>query len=198
MIKRKLERICVFCGSYSGAREVYGEEARALGRAMAERGIGLVYGGGGIGMMGAVADAVIEAKGKVIGVIPYALATKERAHPDIDMRVVNTMHERKAIMAELSDAFIALPGGFGTFEEIMETITWGQLGIHQKPVGLLNVAGYYDPMLAMIDRAIEEGFILPRYRHLFVASSGIDELFELMGKFQPLEGVVKWIEMSET
>ncbi len=198
MSKRKLERICVFCGSYSGSREVYVEQARSLGREMVSRGINLVYGGGGIGIMGAVADAVIEARGKVIGVIPYALATKERAHPDIEMRVVNTMHERKAMMAELSDAFIAMPGGFGTFEELMETITWGQLGIHQKPVGLLNVAGYYDPMLQMIDRAIEEGFIQPRYRHLFVASSSIDELFEMMIKFQPLEGVVKWIEMSET
>ena len=198
MIKRKLERICVFCGSSSGAQGVYVEQAKALGLAMVSREIGLVYGGGGIGMMGAVADAVIEANGKVIGVIPYALATKERAHPDIDMRVVNTMHDRKAMMAELSDAFIAMPGGFGTFEELMETITWGQLGIHQKPVGLLNIAGYYDPMLAMIDRAIKEGFILPRYRNLFVASSGVDELFDLMHKFQPLEGVVKWIEMSET
>lgn len=198
MSKRKLERVCVFCGSYAGSREVYVEQARTLGREMVARGINLVYGGGGIGIMGAVADAVIEARGKVIGVIPYALATKERAHPDIEMRVVNTMHERKAIMAELSDAFIAMPGGFGTFEELMETITWGQLGIHQKPVGLLNVAGYYDPMLQMIDRAIEEGFVQPRYRNLFVASSSIDELFEMIGKYQPLEGVVKWIEMSET
>jgi uncharacterized protein (TIGR00730 family) len=198
MIERAIKRICVFCGSHSGAREVYGEQARALGSAMAERGIGLVYGGGGIGMMGAVADAVIESGGGVIGVIPYALAAKERARRDIDMRVVNTMHERKAMMAELSDAFVAMPGGFGTLEEMMETITWGQLGIHRKPVGLLNVAGYYDPLLAMIDRAIEEGFILPRYRNLFVASSGVDELFDLMRKFQPLEGVVKWIEMSET
>jgi uncharacterized protein (TIGR00730 family) len=197
MIETTIKRICVFCGSQAGSREVYGEQARALGRAMAERGIGLVYGGGGIGMMGAVADAVIEARGEVIGVIPYALASKERARRDVDMRVVNTMHERKAMMAELSDAFIAMPGGFGTLEEMMETITWGQLGIHRKPVGLLNVAGYYDPLITMIDRAIEEGFILPRYRNLFVASSGVDELFDLMRKFQPLEGVVKWIEMSE-
>ena len=198
MIETMIKRICVFCGSQAGSREVYGEQARALGRAMAERGIGLVYGGGGIGMMGAVADAVIEARGEVIGVIPYALASKERARRDVDMRVVNTMHERKAMMAELSDAFIAMPGGFGTLEEMMETITWGQLGIHRKPVGLLNVASYYDPLIAMIDRAIEEGFIMPRYRNLFVASSGVDELFDLMRKFQPLEGVVKWIEMSET
>jgi len=145
-----------------------------------------------------VADAVIEAGGEVIGVIPYGLAAKENARRDIDMRVVNTMHERKAMMAELSDAFIAMPGGFGTFEEIMETITWGQLGIHRKPVGLLNVAGFYDPLLEMIDRAIEEGFILPRYRNLFVASSGGDELLDMMRMFQPLEGVMKWIEMSET
>ncbi len=198
MIETTIKRICVFCGSQAGLREVYGEQARALGRAMADRGIGLVYGGGGIGMMGAVADAVIEARGEVIGVIPYALASKERARRDVDMRVVNTMHERKAMMAELSDAFIAMPGGFGTLEEMMETITWGQLGIHRKPVGLLNVAGYYDPLIAMIDRAIEEGFILPRYRNLFVASPGVDELFDMMRKFQPLEGVVKWIEMSET
>ena len=197
MIETTIKRICVFCGSQAGSREVYGEQARALGRAMAERGIGLVYGGGGIGMMGAVADAMIEARGEVIGVIPYALASKERARRDVDMRVVNTMHERKAMMAELSDAFIAMPGGFGTLEEMMETITWGQLGIHRKPVGLLNVASYYDPLIAMIDRAIEEGFIMPRYRNLFVASSGVDELFDLMRKFQPLEGVVKWIEMSE-
>jgi len=198
MDKRAIKRICVFCGSLSGAREIYGEQARALGQAMAERGIGLVYGGGGVGMMGAVADAVIEAKGEVIGVIPYALVSKERARRDVDMRVVNTMHERKAMMADLSDAFIAMPGGFGTFEEMMETITWGQLGIHRKPVGLLNVAGYYDPLLAMIDRGIEEGFILPHYRKLFAASSGVDELFDLMRKFQPPEGVMKWIEMSET
>jgi uncharacterized protein (TIGR00730 family) len=198
MIETTIKRICVFCGSQTGVREVYGEQARALGRALAERGIALVYGGGGIGMMGAVADAVIEARGEVIGVIPYALASKERARRDVDMRVVNTMHERKAMMAGLSDAFIAMPGGFGTLEEMMETITWGQLGIHQKPVGLLNVAGYYDPLIAMIDRAVEEGFIMPRYRNLFVASSGVDELFELMRKFQPLEGVVKWIELSET
>ncbi|MBO0725732.1 MAG: TIGR00730 family Rossman fold protein [Blastocatellia bacterium] len=193
-----MKRICVFCGSLSGGREVYGEQARTLGRAMAERGIGLVYGGGGVGMMGAVADAVIAAKGEVIGVIPYALASKERARRDVDMRVVNTMHERKAMMAELSDAFIAMPGGFGTFEEMMETITWGQLGIHRKPVGLLNVAGYYDLLLAMIDRGIDEGFILPHYRKLFVASAGVNELFDLMRKFQPIEGVMRWIEMSET
>ncbi|MEK7833676.1 MAG: TIGR00730 family Rossman fold protein [Acidobacteriota bacterium] len=198
MSERTIKRICVFCGSNKGKQEVYVAEARALGLAMATKEIGLVYGAGGIGLMGAVADAVIEAKGEVIGVIPYALATKERAHSAANMRVVNTMHERKAMMAELSDAFIALPGGFGTFEELLEIITWGQLGIHQKPIGLLNTAGYYDPLLAMIDRAVGEGFILPNYRNLIVVDSDVEALLEKLFRYQALEGIVKWIEMSET
>ena len=198
MKERMIERICVFCGSSPGRQELYVEQALALGRAMANKGLELVYGAGGIGLMGAVADAVIEAGGEVIGVIPYALATKERAHPQAGMRVVNTMHERKAMMADLSDAFIALPGGFGTFEELMEIITWGQLGIHQKPIGVLNTAGYYDPLLAMIDHAVEEGFILPRYRHLIVVASDVEELLEQLFRYEPLEGIVQWIEMSET
>jgi hypothetical protein len=198
MIERMIKRICVFCGSYPGTREAYARQARALGCAMASRGIGLVYGGGSIGMMGAVADAVIEEKGEVIGVIPYALATKERAHPMAEMRVVNTMHERKSLMTELSDAFIAMPGGFGTFDELFEIITWGQLGIHQKPIGLLNVAGYFDPLLAMIDRAVEDGFVLPRYCGLFVVGAEVEDLLDRMEKHQPIEGVVQWIEMSET
>ncbi|MEP7341078.1 MAG: TIGR00730 family Rossman fold protein [Acidobacteriota bacterium] len=198
MKERTIERICVFCGSSPGRQELYAEQAQTLGRAMAAKGIGLVYGAGGIGLMGAVADAVIEAGGEVTGVIPYALATKERAHPQAGMRVVNTMHERKAMMADLSDAFIALPGGFGTFEELMEIITWGQLGIHQKPIGVLNTAGYYDPLLSMIDHAVEEGFILPRYRNLIVVAPEVDELIEKLFKYEPLEGIVRWIEMSET
>lgn len=198
MIEQEIQRICVFCGSSTGKNGKYVEQARLLGRAMAAREIELVYGAGGIGLMGAVADAVIEANGNVIGVIPYALATKERAHPKAEMRVVNTMHERKAMMADLSDGFIAMPGGFGTFEELMEIITWGQLGIHQKPIGLLNVAGYYDPLLTMIDRAVEEGFILPRYRKLIVVASEAEELLEQLFNYEPLEGIVQWIEMSET
>lgn len=194
----KIKRICVFCGSSSGKRAAYVEQARLLGQAMAAKGIGLVYGAGGIGLMGEVANAVIEAEGEVIGIIPYALATKERANPKGEMRVVNTMHERKAMMADLSGAFIAMPGGFGTFEELMEIITWGQLGIHHKPIGVLNVEGYYDPLLAMIDRAVAEGFILPRYRNLIVVSSEAETLLERMFSYQPLEGIVQWIEMSET
>lgn len=195
---KKIKRVCVFCGSSSGKQEIYAEQARALGQAMTANGIGLVYGAGGIGLMGTIADTIIEANGEAIGVIPYALATKERAHSKAEMRVVNTMHERKAMMADLSDAFIAMPGGFGTFEELMEIITWGQLGIHQKPIGVLNVAGYYDPLLAMIDRAVEEGFILPRYRSLIVVASNAEALLEKLFQYEPLEGIVQWIEMSET
>lgn len=202
MSKRTIKRICVFCGSSLGARETYVAQARVLGQTLAAQAIGLVYGGGGIGVMGAAAEAVIKGGGEVIGVIPYALATKERALAadvaGVEMRVVNTMHERKWLMAELSDAFIALPGGFGTFEELLEIITWGQLGIHQKPIGVLNVAGYYDPLLAMIDRAIDEGFIQARYRRLIVVASEIDDLLGKLFSYEPLESIVQWIEMSET
>jgi len=198
MNERMIKRICVFCGSNTGKNQSYVEQAQKLGQIMAANGIGLVYGAGGIGLMGAVANTVLEASGEVIGVIPYSLATKERAHANATTRVVNTMHERKAMMADLSDAFIAMPGGFGTFEELLEIITWGQLGIHQKPIGVLNVAGYYDPLLTMIDRAIEEGFILPHYRQLIVVASDAEALLERLFRYEPLEGIVKWIDMSET
>jgi uncharacterized protein (TIGR00730 family) len=199
----KIERICVFCGSSPGTREMYVEQAERLGRRMAARGIGLVYGGGGIGLMGMVARAVIEAKGEVIGVIPYALATKEVAldvtnGAQVELRVVRTMHERKAMMAELADAFIALPGGLGTFDELFEALTWAQLGIHQKPIGILNIEGYFDPLLSMIDRAIEEGFVLPRYRRLIVESDEIEDLISRFFNYRPLESIVKWVDMSET
>jgi uncharacterized protein (TIGR00730 family) len=202
MGKTKIKRICVFCGSSNGRREIYSEQARLLGRKMAERGIGLVYGGGGIGLMGAVAQSLIEAQGEVIGVIPYALATKERAlettlESHVELRVVKTMHERKSIMTQLADAFVALPGGLGTFDELFEVLTWAQLGIHQKPIGLLNVDGYFDPLLALIDRAIGEGFIRPLYRDLIVTSSEIDDLLMKLFDYQPLESIVKWIEMEE-
>jgi uncharacterized protein (TIGR00730 family) len=199
----KIERICVFCGSSPGTREMYVEQAERLGRRMAARGIGLVYGGGGIGLMGMIARAVIEAKGEVIGVIPYALATKEVAldvtnGAKVELRVVQTMHERKAMMAELADAFIALPGGLGTFDELFEALTWAQLGIHQKPIGILNIEGYFDPLLSMIDRAIEEGFVLPRYRRLIVESDEIEDLISRFFNYRPLESIVKWVDMSET
>jgi uncharacterized protein (TIGR00730 family) len=202
MNEMKIERICVFCGSSTGAREMYIEQAQKLGRRMAALGIGLVYGGGGIGLMGTVAQAMIEAKGEVIGVIPYALATKELAlnvtnGANVEMRIVSTMHERKAMMTELADAFIALPGGLGTFDELFEALTWAQLGIHQKPIGILNIQGYFDPLLSMIDRAIEEGFVLPRYRRLIVESHDIDDLISRFFNYRPLESIIKWVDMSE-
>ncbi|MFM8552743.1 MAG: TIGR00730 family Rossman fold protein [Nitrospiraceae bacterium] len=166
-----MKRICVFCGSREGARPVYAETARTLGGLLARDGIGLVYGGGGIGLMKVLADAVLDAGGTVTGVIPHALTVKEIAHPRVtDLRIVGSMHERKALMAELSDAFIALPGGYGTLEEFCEVVTWAQLGLHHKPCGLLNVAGFYDPLLAQLDRQVAEGFLSPATRTLVMES----------------------------
>ena len=172
-----MSRVCVFCGSKTGRRPLYSEVAARLGRRLAGRGHDLVYGGGATGLMGVVADSVLEAGGQVIGVIPRSMATREVAHPGLTrMHVVGTMHERKALMAELSDAFIALPGGFGTFEELLEMITWAQLGIHRKPVGLLNADRYFDPLVGMFDRAVQEGFVRPKYRSLCRVGADVDGL----------------------
>jgi len=173
--------------------------AMSVGREMAERGIGLVYGGGGIGLMGAAARAVIDAGGSVTGVIPHALASKERALESdfehrVELKVVKTMHERKALMTQLSDAFIALPGGLGTFDELFEALTWAQLGIHRKPIGLLNIEGYFDPLLDMLNRATGEGFIQPKYRSLLLDSNRIEDLFEKLELYTPPESIVQWIE----
>ena len=155
-----LHRVCVFCGSSTGIRADHRTAAEHLARELAARRIGLVFGGGGVGLMGILADAVLAAGGHAIGVIPDALVARELAHRGLpDLRVVGSMHERKAAMAELADAFIALPGGFGTFEEFCEAVTWTQLGLHRKRCGLLNVDGFYDPLLALFDRAVDEGFI---------------------------------------
>jgi uncharacterized protein (TIGR00730 family) len=165
-----LRRVCVFCGSSVGLRPAYSATAEALGRELVARDIGLVFGGGCVGLMGVIADAVLAASGHAIGVIPHALLARELAHQGLpDLRVVSSMHERKAMMAELADAFIALPGGFGTFEEFCEAVTWTQLGLHRKRCGLLNVGGFYDPLLAMIDRSVEDGFIRPEGRDIVVA-----------------------------
>ncbi len=167
-----MKRICVFCGSREGNKPAYTEAARALGGLLAREGIGLVYGGGGIGLMKLLADAVLDAGGQVTGVIPQALTIQEIAHPRVtDLRVVGSMHERKALMAELSDAFIALPGGYGTLEEFCEVVTWAQLGLHRKPCGLLNVAGFYDPLLDQLDRQVAEGFLSPTMRTLVIEAS---------------------------
>jgi hypothetical protein len=199
MLEERRRRVCVYCGSSSGARGEYVEQAQLLGRALATRGLGLVYGGGGVGLMGECARAVLEAQGEVIGVIPRALAGKERLNELVtDLRLVRTMHERKSLMAELSDGFIALPGGFGTFDELFETITWAQLGIHQKPIGVLNVAGYFDPFLTLVERAIAEGFVREQYRRLIMVAEEIEDLLERLFQYEPLEGLVKWLEMSET
>jgi len=170
--------ICVFCGAQPGARGEYLAAAGQLGRLMAARGIGLVYGGGGEGMMGAVADAVRTAGGRATGVIPQRLIAKEQANPAADLRVVNNMHERKALMGELSDAFIVLPGGLGTLEELFEVWTWRQLGFHRKPCGLLNVAGFYDTLLQHITGANQSGFIRREHRNLLLVAGEPGELLE--------------------
>ncbi len=172
-----LRRVCVFCGSKVGSDERYRLAAVELGQLLVQSGIGLVYGGGSVGLMGVIADAVLAAGGDVIGVIPETLATEELLHPRVtDMRVVTTMHARKALMAELSDAFIAMPGGFGTFEEFFEVVTWSQLRLHQKLTGLLNVGGYYDPLVRLVDHAVQEGFIKVKHRRLLIVEERPDVL----------------------
>ena len=194
-----MKRLCVFCGSNAGQNPIYRAEAAKLGRQLAERHIELVYGAGNIGLMGAVADACLEAGGTVIGVIPEALMGKEVEGRAVDHRaltrieVVDSMHTRKARMAELADGFIALPGGFGTFEEFCEILTWGQLGFHVKPMGLLNVNGFYDPLLAMFDKAVAEGFLRQQNRDMALAASDIATLLNAMATYRP-EPVSKWLK----
>jgi hypothetical protein len=178
---RTLSRICVFCGSFTGHRPVYRDGAETTGRRLAAAGVTIIYGGGKIGLMGAVADAALAGGGTVIGVIPQRLADREVAHGGLtELHVVSSMHERKMLMAELADAFIALPGGYGTFEEFWEAVTWTQLGIHRKPCGLLNLDGFFDPMLAQIDRAVTEGFISQANRSLVLADDDVDGLIETL------------------
>src|SRR5687768_1995205 len=180
-----LRSLCVFCGSSVGNRPEYAAAAREVGRLLAQRGIRLVYGAGNVGLMGVLADAALAAGGEVIGVIPQMLVDRELAHRGIsDLRIVGTMHERKALMAELSDAFLALPGGLGTFEELCEAMTWSQLGIHAKPCGALNVGGYFDHLSALLDQAVSEGFLWAGHRPLLVAS---DDAAALLGKLERFE-----------
>lgn len=194
-----MQRICVFCGSNAGHAPIYRQQAEALGRTLAERGIELVYGAGNIGLMGAVADACLAAGGKVTGIIPEALMGKEVAGRPVDHRtltrleIVDSMHTRKARMAELADGFIALPGGFGTFEELCEVLTWNQLGFHAKPTGLLNVGGFYDPLLALFDRAVADGFLRAQNRAMALVDDDIDRLLASMAAYQP-EPVSKWLK----
>jgi uncharacterized protein (TIGR00730 family) len=194
----RIESVCVFCGSDRGTKPVYEATARAMGKLLAERGVRLVYGGGNIGLMGVVADAAMGSGGTVVGVIPKALADKELAHHGItELYVVESMHERKSKMASLSDAFVALPGGYGTLEEFCEIVTWSQLGIHAKPVGLLNVEGYYDAMLRQFDHGVAESFIRPQHRDLVLASDTPDGLFGQLASYTPSVSE-KWITDAET
>ncbi|MBV8637279.1 MAG: TIGR00730 family Rossman fold protein [Candidatus Eremiobacteraeota bacterium] len=176
-----MPRLCIFCGAHPGRNGVFLDAAARAARAIVAAGFGVVYGGGRVGLMGTIAEAAIEAGGEVIGVIPEALATEEVAHSGITrLHIVQSMHERKALMADLSDGFLALPGGFGTMEEFHEILTWRQLGIHDKPIGLLNVDNYYDNLLALYDRMESEGFIRSQTRRLFISSADIDELLVSM------------------
>jgi uncharacterized protein (TIGR00730 family) len=191
------QRICVFCGSNLGTNLAYRHAAMEVGRLLAEHAIELVYGGGNIGLMGGLADTVLAAGGRVIGVIPEALMAKEVGHQGLtELRIVGSMHERKALMADLSDGFIALPGGYGTFEEFCEVVTWSQLGLHAKPCAVLNVEGYYDPLLELFDRAVRQGFLRHENRKLVLEDSNPTELLRKMAEFVPIPAD-KWIRKVE-
>lgn len=194
-----MKRICVFCGSSHGSHDTYRHAAEAMGRALADRGLGLVYGGGCIGLMGVLADAALHVGGEVIGVIPEALVAKELAHRGLtELRVVKSMHDRKALMAELADAFVALPGGYGTLEEFCEVLTWSQLGLHAKPCALLNVHEYYQPLLALFDHAVAEEFLRPEHRRAIVVESDPQRLIDRLAEYRPSVVEKKWIDRDET
>ncbi len=194
-----MKRVCVYCGSGVGGRPEYADAARALGRVLVERGLELVFGGGRIGMMGVVARTVLEQGGEVTGVIPRALHEMDLALGEVaDMRIVADMHERKALMAELADAFVALPGGYGTMEELFEVLTWAQLGFHGKPVGLLNVARYFDELIRFVDHATLQGFIDPVHRGLLLVDQDPDELLARLTSYKaPRIDKAQWALRSE-
>lgn len=194
----KLKRICVFCGSSVGARPAYRQAAQRLGALLAERGVGVVFGGGCIGLMGALADAALGKGGEVIGVIPESLVRREIGHRGVSkLHVVETMHQRKALMADLSDAFIALPGGYGTLEEFCEAVTWSQLGIQQKPCGLLNIERYWDGLLAVLDHAVDEEFVRPENGQLVLVASTPEGMLERLLAWTPPAHIEKWLKEEE-
>ncbi len=194
----KIKSICVFTGSSTGGRMEYHDTACALGRLMAERKIRLVFGGGRVGLMGIIANATLEAGGEVIGVIPRGLQEREVGHDGLTrLEVVETMHERKALMAELSDAFVAMPGGLGTFEELFEVLTWSQLGIHKKPCGLLNTAGYYFPLISFLRRATDEGFVSPEHREMLLVEEDPAALLERFEAYEPPD-FEAWLDAKKT
>lgn len=193
-----MKRVCVFCGSSPGARPAYRAAAERVGALLAKRGIGLVYGGASVGLMGAVADAALAAGGEVIGVLPRALATKELSHERLtELRLVDSMHERKAQMADLSDGFVALPGGVGTLEELFEMLTWAQLGLHAKPCALLDADGYFASLLAFLDHAVVERFVRPPHRAMLLVDDAPERLLDAMARYRAPR-VEKWIDRSET
>lgn len=193
-----MKRICVFCGSSPGARPEYTEVAVAMGKALAANGLELVYGGGRVGLMGVVADAVLAAGGRVVGVIPRMLMEKEVGHEGVsEMHLTDTMHERKALMAEFSDGFIAMPGGTGTFDESFEILTWSQLGVHRKPFAFLNVAGYYDGLLAFLDHAVDQRFLRDEHRALCMVDTDPERLLARFRDYDP-PYVPKWIDRRQT
>jgi len=193
-----MNNICVYCGSSPGRLDDYVDGARALARALVERDLGLVYGGASVGLMGQVADAVLQLGGRAIGVIPQALERKELAHKGLtELHITDSMHERKMRMAELSDGFVALPGGIGTFEEIFEIWTWAQLGFHAKPCGLLNVAGYYDGLTAFLDHAVAEQFVKPAHRDILIVEAQPDALLDRFARYQA-PSAHKWVEREQT
>jgi len=194
-----VSRVCVFAGSNAGARPEYAASARALAAECASRRLGIVYGGGSVGLMGVLADAALAARVEIIGVIPRPLATKEIAHPNLtELHIVESMHERKATMASLVDAFIALPGGLGTFEEALEVLTWSQLGIHAKPVGVLNVEGYYDGLLRWLSHAAGEGFVRREHLGLLLFADAPGELLDRFAAWTPPPGPRPWMNESQT
>ncbi|HEY6106118.1 MAG TPA: TIGR00730 family Rossman fold protein [Anaeromyxobacteraceae bacterium] len=194
-----VRRVCVFCGSAAGARPAYRRAAGRLGEALGRRGLGLVYGGGSIGLMGVMADAALAAGAEVVGIIPRRLARKEIAHAGLTrLRVVPSMHARKAMMADLADAFVAMPGGLGTLEELTEVLTWAQLGLHAKPCALLDVAGYWRPLIRLLDHAVEERFLRPEHRRLLLVERSPERLLDRLGRWRPPPHVRKWIDRRAT
>jgi uncharacterized protein (TIGR00730 family) len=193
-----MKRLCVFCGSNVGGRPVYPDEARRLGQALVRRGLELVFGAGHVGMMGVLADAVLGAGGVAIGVIPQALVDKELAHRGLtELHVVATMHQRKALMADLSDGFVALPGGYGTGDELFEILTWAQLGLHAKPIGLLNTDGYFTGLLGWLDHTVREGFVRPAHRGLLLEADDPQRLLDMLLDYRPPAPKAKWIGDAE-
>jgi hypothetical protein len=198
MGEKEMERVCVYCGSREGGRPAYAEATRTLGAALVRRGLGLVYGGGGVGLMGVLADTVLAAGGEVTGVIPRALLAREVGKTGLtEQLVVGSMHQRKATMEVRADGFIALPGGLGTLEELCEVLTWAQLGLHGKPIGLLDVEGCYSSLVNWLDRAVDDGFVEPVHRSMLLVATDVEQLLDAMDSYKAPE-VTKWLDPSMT